>query len=131
MDNEKWWKRLKPFRPAPNWKIMWNKLEDIEPDNVAPDDKAWLFTFVEDMTYLVTEHTYRQNHQTIKHTFAIDLGWYPEGDINGNYYLIAVLDDDWQNPICELKTRSTQEVIDTIELWMFERFADWEAKYIR
>ena len=46
MDNEKWWKQLKPLRLAPNWKVMWNKLRDIEPDNLKEDDDAWLFTFV-------------------------------------------------------------------------------------
>lgn len=50
-------KQLKPFRLAPNWKIMWNKLKDIEPDNVKEDD-AWLFTFVKNMTYITTEYTF-------------------------------------------------------------------------
>ena len=60
MDNEKWWKQLKPLRLAPNWKMMWNKLRDIEPDNLKEEDDAWLFTFVEDMVYMTNEYTYKK-----------------------------------------------------------------------
>ncbi len=122
MDNKKWWKNLKPFRLDSNWTVKWNKLKDIEPDNIEQEDEAWLYTFVEDMTYLVKEDTYKENKKIITHTLAIDLGWYPDGDIKGNYRLIAILDNDWSNPILELKTRSTQEVADTIEQWVFETF---------
>lgn len=128
MDNKKWWKQLKPFRLAPNWKVMWNKLEDIEPDNVKEDDDAWFFTFVEDMTYITTEYTYKENKKNIKHTLAIDLGWYPEGDRNGCYRLVAILDNNWNKPILKMKTRSTQKVVDTIELWLFETLVNWENR---
>lgn len=128
MNNKKWWKQLKPFRLAPNWKVMWNKLEDIEPDNVKEDDDAWLFTFVEDMTYITTEYTYKENKKNIKHTLAIDLGWYPEGDRNGCYRLVAILDNNWNKPILKMKTRSTQKVVDTIELWLFETLINWENR---
>ncbi|MCI9052710.1 MAG: hypothetical protein HFI05_12465 [Lachnospiraceae bacterium] len=131
MDNKKWWKSLKPFRLKSNWTIKWNKLEDIEPDEIEPEDEAWLYIFVQDMTYLVTEYTYKENKKVITHTLAIDLGWYPEGDVKGHYYLIAILDDDWNNPILELKTRNTQEVADTIEQWSFETFTDIFWKDVR
>jgi len=102
---------------------MWNKLRDIEPDDVEQDDDAWLFTFVEDMIYMTTEYSYKKSEKTIKHTLAIDLGWYPEGDRKGQYRLVAVLDDNWSKPILEMRTRSTQKVADTIELWTFEMLA--------
>lgn len=124
MNNKMWWKCLKPFRLAAGWKIIWNKLEDIEPDHVEPDDHRWGFTFVQDMTYMVTEYTYKENKQTIKHTLAIDLGWYPDGDVKGHYYLAAILDDDWNNPVLAVETRSTQEIADTMELWMFNTFTN-------
>jgi len=127
MDKKKWWKQRKPFRLAPHWKIMWNKLEDIEPDDIGPDDEAWLFTFVEDITYIVTESIPKKNRKTMKRTLAVDLGWYPEGDIKGCYYLVAILDKNWSKPILEMKTRSTQKVVDTIELWLFETLVNWES----
>ena len=129
MDDKKCWKQLKPFRFAPNWKMMCNKLKDIEPDEVKQDDDAWLFTFVEDMIYIVTECTYKKNKKTITHTLAVDVGWYPEGDRKGFYrcyHLTAILDNNWNKPILEMKTRSTQKVADTIELWLFELLANWE-----
>lgn len=32
----------------------------------------------------------------------------------------TILNDDWENPVLEMETRSTQEIADTMELWMFE-----------
>ena len=58
-------------------------MEDIAPEQLALDDEKWDFLFVEDITYMVKEITYRENKQTIKHTIAIDLGWYPDGDPGG------------------------------------------------
>ncbi len=124
MEDKIWWKSLKPFRLAPNWKIVWNKLEDVEPDHTAPDDARWLFTFVQDMTRIVTEYTYKKNRQTKTHTLAIDLGWIPEGDVVGHYDLSAILDDDWENPVLTARTRSTQEIADIMESWMFEKLTD-------
>ncbi len=69
---------------------------------------------------MVKEVTYKENKQTIKHTIAIDLGWYPDGDPGGNYRLVTILDDNWENPVLTVETRSTQEIVDTMELWMFE-----------
>lgn len=122
---EQWWKQLKPFRLAPNWTIKWNKLADIEPDDVKQDDDAWLFIFVQDMTCMESEYTYKENQKTVRHTLVVDLGWYPEGDMEGCYELTAILDNDWNAPILEMKTRSTQEVADTIELWTFETLKNW------
>lgn len=120
MQNKIWWKKLKPFRIGAGWRIVFNKLEDIEPDQIVSDDKEWGFLFVEDITYMVKEVTYKENKQTIKHTIAIDLGWYPDGDLGGNYRLVTILDDNWENPVLTVETRSTQEIVDTMELWMFE-----------
>lgn len=64
----------------------------------------------------------------MKHTLAIDLGCYPEGDRNGCYHLAAILDNNWDKPILEMKTRSTQKVADTIELWLFETLLNWENR---
>lgn len=122
MSDKRWWKDLLPFRLAPNWEIKWNKLENIEPDTLEESDDKWLYVFVEDMLYIETSFTYKRNKKSIKHTLAIDLGWYPEGDIKGFYHLYAILDNDWDTPIFELKTRSTQEVVEIMEKWMFEDF---------
>ncbi|MDE7477605.1 MAG: hypothetical protein K2M91_06605, partial [Lachnospiraceae bacterium] len=94
------------------WSFLYNKLENLEPDDLGKDDPAWLFSLVQDILYLRKEN----RGQTV----AIDLGWYPDGDPNGAYRLVAVLDDNFQNPILECTSRSTQEIVDTMEYWMFE-----------
>ena len=118
----------RPLRLPPNWTMLWNKLEDIEPEDVPQEDEAWLFTFVQDMTYLVTEYDDENSGKTVKHTLAIDLGWYPEGDREGRYRLVAILDRDWSRPVLEMETRSTREVVDRMELWLFETLADWKDR---
>lgn len=57
-----------------------------------------------------------------------EMGWYPEGNINGHYHLTAILDNNWNKPILKMKTRSTQKVADTIELWLFETLLNWENR---
>ncbi len=52
---------------------------------------------------------------------AIDLGWYPEGDPQGAYELVTILNDDWNNPLLAFTSQSTQEIVETMEDWLFER----------
>lgn len=120
MEEQPWWKRLYPLRIPPNWKFLWNKLETTEPAELDPQDKAWLFTFVEDMVYLRRE----SKGQTV----SIDLGWYPDGDPTGAYGLVAILDDNWQDPILEFTSRSTQAVAETMETWLFQVLPYYEIE---
>ena len=108
------WKRLQPLRIPPGWKMMWSKLECQEPETLDPEDRAWLFTYVEDMVYLVREGRTQ--------TLALDLGWYPDGDPQGAYRLEAILDNNWNDPLLSLTTRSTREVTETMERWLFSYF---------
>lgn len=112
MDDKYWWKNLQPLRIQSGWSFLYNKLTDLEPDSISEDDPAWLFTLVQDILYMRKENR--------KQTVAIDLGWYPDGDPHGTYRLVAVLNDDFQNPILEFTSRSTQEIVDTMEYWLFE-----------
>ena len=48
------------------------------------------------------------------------MGWYPDGDPAGAYRLEAILDDNWENPILECTSRSTREIVETMEYWLFE-----------
>lgn len=112
MDQKPWWKNLQPFRIPPCWRIVWNKLESPEPDSLTVDDPAWRFTLVEDILFMKKEN----DSQTV----SIDLGWYPDGDPAGAYGLVAILNDDWEDPILAFTSRSTQEIVETIEYWLFE-----------
>ena len=91
---------------------MWNKLESLEPEDCKEDDAAWQFTFVQDILYMRK----RSGDQMVH----LDLGWYPDGDPDGAYRLVAILNDDWENPILEFMSRRTCKVVETIEYWLFE-----------
>ena len=41
-------------------------------------------------------------------------------DLAGAYRLEAILDDNWENPILECTSRSTREIVETMEYWLFE-----------
>lgn len=112
MNNKIWWKNLQPLRIQSGWSFLYNKLEDLEPDDLSEDNPAWLFTLVQDILYMRKEN--------LNQKVAIDLGWYPEGDPHGAYRLVAVLDDAFLNPILEFTSRSTKEIVDTLEYWLFE-----------
>ena len=58
--------------------------------------------------------------ENCRQTAAIDLGWYPDGDPYGAYRSAAVLDDDFPNPVLEFTSRSTREIVDILEYWLFE-----------
>ena len=107
---------LQPLRIQAGWKVEYNNFTEYDMEEDGGND--WL-EWNEDLLRLYNE----------KANLIIDLGWYPDGDIKGSYRLVAILDDHWNKPILELKTRSTQEVGDTMELWMFETFADWKNTY--
>ena len=87
MKQEAWWKNLQPLRVCPCWELVWNKLLSLEPEACKEDDAAWQFTFVQDILYMRK----RSGDQMVH----LDLGWYPDGDPDGSYRLVAILNDDW------------------------------------
>ncbi len=38
-----YWKRLQPLRIPGGWTVMFHKLEDLEPEELPPEDRDWLF----------------------------------------------------------------------------------------
>ena len=41
-----YWKRLQPLRIPGGWTVMFHKLEDLEPEELPPEDRDWLFLFI-------------------------------------------------------------------------------------
>lgn len=112
MEQKYWWKNLQPLRIPAHWSFEWNKLELVEPDTLSKNDAVWDFTLVQDILFM---------HRKIgEQTVSIDLGWYPDGNPDGAYRLVAILGDDWENPILEATSRSTKEIVDIMEYWLFE-----------
>ena len=113
---------LQPLRIPPHWTMELNKLEDIDPETLAPEDETWLFAFNEDILYLESKITRERNKQTEEQKLTVDLGWYPDGDPNGNFVLQAILNDDWLDPLMKFSSRSKDEVVKTLEKWLWKDF---------
>jgi hypothetical protein len=46
-----------------------------------------------------------------RNAIILDLGWYPEFDPRGQFVLTVVRDQDWENPILQLKFRELSQLI--------------------
>ena len=119
---EKSWEHLQPFRIPGGWTIGFNNFDALDPGALSPDDRRWQFFFVEDILYMYTDHRRRRNKREEVQRVGIDLGWYPDGDPAGSFRLEAILDDDWVNPLLTFTSRSRQEIVDTLEMWLFREF---------
>ncbi len=122
MTEEKWWKNMQPLRIPTGWTVLFNKLENIEPEELSNQDRTWLFTFNEDILYLYTKTQRKRNNQIEEQKLGIDLGWYPDGDPNGSFQLVAILNDNWSFPLLQFSSRSKKDVVDMLEQWLFQEF---------
>ena len=113
---------MQPLRIPGGWTVLYNKLEDLEPEELPPDDRGWLFSFNEDILHIYTTARRKRNKQVETQKLVLDLGWYPDGDPSGSFRLEAILNDDWINPLLTFSSRSKQESVDTLEYWLFHEF---------
>lgn len=113
---------LQPLRIPPNWTMMLNKLEDVDPETLPADDKTWLFAFNEDILHMISKITRKRNKQIEEQKLIIDLGWYPDGEPDGNFVLQAVLNEDWLDPLIKFSSRSKDEIVKMLEKWLWEVF---------
>lgn len=119
MNENKWWIKLQPLRIPPGWNFMFNKFQDLEPETVLEQDDIWSFYFVQDIMYLYSERKRKVNKQFEEQTIGIDLGWYPDSDPNGNFFLLAVLNGNWETPLLEFSSRNKCEIVEKLEHWLF------------
>ncbi|GED01423.1 hypothetical protein P8907_13870 [Bacillus atrophaeus] len=96
---------LQALRIPKGWTINQNSFREIDPKNLAPEDEKWLF-FSQDLLQL----TYSRKN------YMVDLGWYPDADAEGNYQLIMVQDENWEQPVYEFQSVSHIEIVKNIEL---------------
>ena len=106
---------LQPLRIPAGWKIVFNDFFMLDPVQYTDcNDEFWRY-FVEDMLYIVNERTLKKDKKTYRKTVAIDLGWYPEMDVNGEFVLYVIKDNDWDDPLAEFRSRSQVKIVDLIE----------------
>lgn len=53
-------------------------------------------------------------------SYLIDVGWYPEFDKNGKFIILLVKNNDWDNPIKEIKTRDLKELDEIVRFLIKE-----------
>ncbi len=116
------WKSLQPLRVPPGWTFLFNKFEDVEPEELSEDDELWLDAFTQDIMYLYANVQRKRNKQIEKQKLAIDLVWYPDGEPDGAFRMVALLNDDWKAPLLEFSSRSKAEVVERLESWLFKEF---------
>lgn len=109
---------LQPLRISGGWKVVFNEFFMLDPEQCTDCDENFWDNFVEDMLYIVNEQTYKKDKKTYCNKIAIDLGWYPELDVNGEFVLYVIKNDDWEHPLEEFRNRSQKEIVDRIEAYI-------------
>lgn len=54
-------------------------------------------------------------YQAQMDNYILDIGWYPEFDINGCFKVFVIKDFDWSNPISIMESISYQQLEKDIE----------------
>lgn len=96
---------LQPLRIQAGWEIKLNNFTEYDLSIHGEHDS---FELNEDLLTLYNENA----------DLAIDLGWYPQHDIAGNYVLLLAKGYDWNHPLEEFSSRSKGKIIACIEKWV-------------
>jgi hypothetical protein len=83
-----------------NGKIIFNSF-DI--DETIPFEGQW-YSYDEDILFI-----------KFGDRFALDVGWYPSGNPDGMFRVSVILDNNWDNPIAEIKAHNLTELKKVIE----------------
>lgn len=113
------YQKLLPLRIPAGWTVGYNKFTDTDPETLSADDEVWLSAFNEDILQIYCKLKRERNKHIEKQELTIDLGWYPDGDPDGEFVLRAILDRDWYDPLLEFSSRSKDEIVKTLEKWLF------------
>jgi hypothetical protein len=101
--------KLQPFRIPSNWEVSYNSFTELDPVNLGKKPGEWI-NFTENLLQI----------KNIRYNILLDVGWYPEGDPNGSYGVELIKDNDWQNPLVSFNTANKKEVVEKIELLLWQ-----------
>jgi hypothetical protein len=96
--------RLQPLRIPTGWTVAYNDLHEIDPSDVAEDDR---YTFLkEDLLQMKQEHFNR----------LLDVGWYPSGNLADGAYGLVVYEGDFHGKLLfELRTADRAQLVAEVE----------------
>lgn len=100
---------LQPLRISDGWTVCSNQFSEYDP---VTDGQAHTEELMQDLLQLRNE----------KAGLMIDLGWYPEMDINGRYCMYLLKPDFRRPPLKKLETKSRKEIINALEKWQLFNF---------
>lgn len=105
---------LQPLRIPTGWTVDWNQFYDVEPGaelliKGLPNADVWQF-FLQDLLQL----------KHFNYNLILDLSWIPEADPNGNYQLVLITNQDWENPLATFHSRSKDEIVKKINALLLE-----------
>lgn len=82
-------RNLLRLRIPAGWTVVHHSLTDTNPDELAPDSKAWLSDFKRDLLKL------RHDEKRL----MLDVEWYPECSPAGHYALKLIKNGNWNSPL--------------------------------
>ncbi|MDH5654795.1 MAG: hypothetical protein OEZ34_02735 [Spirochaetia bacterium] len=62
---------------------------------------------------------YRGRKKPLEDRFILDLGWIPDGDTEGEFKLVLLKNEKWEDPVKSFRSRQKSVIVDEIEQWLF------------
>ncbi|MEC1649070.1 hypothetical protein [Bacillus halotolerans] len=87
------------------WTVDYITVKDTDPESLEANDDAWLFDFNQDLLQI--------SHKT--KNLLLDVGWYPEGDPTGSYGIELIKNEDWDNPLEDVRCSKIIELSFILE----------------
>lgn len=105
--------KLMPLRIPTSWAITYNSFLDVSPGG---DHHAWYFT--EDLLQMEKMDLKDGKWILLPNATLIDLGWYPDGDLQGSYRLVKIENKEWSSPVATFQSTDRIAIQEKIEEWL-------------
>ncbi|MCC2931188.1 hypothetical protein [Bacillus sp. LBG-1-113] len=93
------------LRIPAGWTVDYITIKDTDPKTLEASDDAWLFDFNQDLLQI--------SHKT--KNLLLDVGWYPDGDPTGSYGIELIKNEDWDNPLEDVRCSKIIELSFILE----------------
>ncbi|ADP34120.1 hypothetical protein [Bacillus atrophaeus] len=95
------------LRIPAGWTVDYITIKDTDPKALEASDDAWLFDFSQDLLQI--------SHKPKTKNLLLDVGWYPDGDPTGSYGIELIKNEDWENPVEDIKCTELKELIKQLD----------------